>query len=177
MRICHVSPFCSDKCHFCNDICHIHLLLLSLLHILQVIIDRSVPYDLFHLNIGIALQNRAHRKTDFLLRVVKSSESGPCYGLFHRALQNVQIELCACTLRDPPACLLRLRHFRQDRYARGILKDLRLDLRICCQKFHKFPGHLFLCGVLTHGYGQGVKSRIIVSGGSGRHRHTVPFKT
>ena len=124
MRICHVSPFCSDKCHFYNDICHIRLLLLSLLHILQVIIDRPVPYDLFHLDIGIAFQNRAHRKSDFLRRVVKSSESVSGYRFFHRALQDIQIEFRACALGDPPARLLRLRHLRKDRYSRGILKDL-----------------------------------------------------
>ena len=106
MCICHVSPFCSDKCHFKHDICHIQQLLFSLLHVFQVIIDRPVPYALFHLNVGIALQNRAPRETDLLLRVVKSSESGPGHGLLHRAFQNIQIELRTSALRDPPACFL-----------------------------------------------------------------------
>ena len=162
MRICHVSPFYSDKCHFKYDICHIHRLLFSLLHIFQVIIDRPVPYDLLHLYVGIALKNGTHRKTHFLLRIVKSSESGPGYGLFHCALQNIQIEFRACALHDPPAGFLGLRHFRKDRYSRGIVKDLRLDLRISSQKFHKLPGQFLLRGAFAHSDRECIKSGVII---------------
>ena len=100
------------------------------LHGFQVIVDRPVPYDLFHLNVGPALQNRVDRDPHLFERIVISSESRPRNSFLHGTLQDIHIESGSGALRDALECLGRLCHLGKHRDSRRVFKDLELHLPI-----------------------------------------------